>query len=92
MEGNNYNQRLIVQLPNEICRTLIGQGHSGMEPKVIVCISKKMIIFAESIEEKPIDRYYNKHNKHRRTHYEILGGGIAYCVRKGVCGHVIVYE
>jgi len=41
MEGNNYNQRLIVQLPNEICRTLIGQGHSGMEPKVIVCISKK---------------------------------------------------
>lgn len=36
MEGNNYNQRLVVQLPKEICRALIGQGHSGMEPKVIV--------------------------------------------------------
>lgn len=51
----------------------------------------KKVRYAESIEEKPVDRYYNKHNKHRRTHYEILGGGIAYCVRKGVCGHIIIY-
>lgn len=41
-----------------------------------------MIIFAESIEEKPIDRYYNKHNKHRRTHYEILGGVLRTALEK----------
>ena len=32
------------------------------------------MIFAESIEEKPIDRDYNKHMSERMTHYEIFGG------------------
>ena len=41
MEGNNFNQRLVVHLPNDICRTIIGSGggggyHAGNEPKVIV--------------------------------------------------------
>ena len=37
MEGNNYNQRMVVH-PwfSVLCRTIIGQGHSGMEPKVLV--------------------------------------------------------
>lgn len=58
----------------------------------LIRIMRNKIKYAESIEEKPVDRYYNKHSKNRKTHYEILGGGIAYCVRKGVCGHVIIYE
>lgn len=41
MEGNNFNQRCVVHLPNDICRTIIGSGgsggyHVGNEPKVIV--------------------------------------------------------
>ena len=37
MYGNNYNQRLAVHPWFSIlCRTIIGQGHSGMEPKVLV--------------------------------------------------------
>jgi len=37
MNGNNYNQRMSVH-PwfSVLCRTIIGQGHSGMEPKVLV--------------------------------------------------------
>ena len=42
MEGNNYNQRLVVQFLNEICRTLIGQGHSGMEPKIIINVKESI--------------------------------------------------
>lgn len=41
MKGNNFNQRLVVHLPNDFCRTIIGSGgnggyHAGNEPKVIV--------------------------------------------------------
>ena len=36
MQGNNYNQRCVVHGENSISRTLIGQGHSGNEPKVVV--------------------------------------------------------
>lgn len=39
MQGNNFNQRMVVHLPNDICRTLIGQGHAGMKPKVIIEVS-----------------------------------------------------
>lgn len=37
MNGNNYNQRMSIH-PwfSVLCRTIIGQGHSGMEPKVLV--------------------------------------------------------
>ena len=47
MQGNNYNQRLIVHLPTDICRTIIGSGgmggyHSGNEPKVIVKSTNRM--------------------------------------------------
>ena len=46
MEGNNFNQRLVVHLLNDFCRTITGSGgnggyHYGNEPKVIVYISKK---------------------------------------------------
>ena len=34
-----------------------------------------MIVFAESIEERPIDRNYNVHGGKRVTQPEILGGG-----------------
>ena len=34
MPGNNFNQRNVVHHENGICRTIIGQGHSGNEPKV----------------------------------------------------------
>ena len=37
----------------------------------------KMIIFAESMEERPIDRDYNAHGGNRITQPEVLGG---YCV------------
>jgi hypothetical protein len=36
IDGNNYNQRLAVHPLNSICRTIIGQGHAGMEPKVLI--------------------------------------------------------
>ena len=36
MNGNNYNQRMVVHLPNGISRTILGCGHAGNEPKVIV--------------------------------------------------------
>lgn len=35
MKGNNYNQRLVVHLPEGISRTMMGCGHEGNEPKVI---------------------------------------------------------
>ena len=36
MPGNNFNQCNKVHSENGICRTIIGQGHAGNEPKVIV--------------------------------------------------------
>lgn len=36
MPGNNFNQRNAVHPENGICRTIIGSGHAGNEPKVIV--------------------------------------------------------
>ena len=46
MKGNNFNQRLVVHLLNDFCRTIIGSGgnggyHYGNEPKVIVYESRK---------------------------------------------------
>lgn len=38
MDGNNYNQRNVVHGEHGICRTIIGQGHCGNEPKVIVAM------------------------------------------------------
>ena len=35
MEGNNFNQRMTVHLPDDISRTMMGCGHAGNEPKVI---------------------------------------------------------
>ena len=51
-----------------------------------------MIFLAESLEERPIDRDYNLHGGLRITQPEVLGGGIAYCVRKAYPGEVIIYE
>lgn len=50
------------------------------------------ILRAESIEERPIDRDYNAHGGKRITQPEILGGGIAYCVRIAYPGRVVVLE
>ena len=36
-----------------------------------------------AVEEKPIDRAYNAKGQDRRTHLEVMGGGIAYAVRSG---------
>ena len=41
MQGNNYNQRQVVHDDKEVSRTLIGQGHSGNEPKVVVKMNTK---------------------------------------------------
>lgn len=35
LPGNNFNQKKVVHRENGICRTIIGQGHSGNEPKVL---------------------------------------------------------
>ena len=35
MEGKNFNQSDVVHTENWICRTIIGQGHSGNEPKIL---------------------------------------------------------
>ena len=45
LDGNNYNSRLVVHLPEGICRTLISSNHSGNEPKVIV--NDKRSIFVD---------------------------------------------
>lgn len=36
MPVNNFNQRNAVHPENGVCRTIIGQGHAGNEPKVTV--------------------------------------------------------
>ena len=38
------------------------------------------MIYAESVEEKSIDRFYNKHGDPRITHLEIFGDGISFCL------------
>lgn len=38
MEGNNFNQQNVVHGEDGICRTIIGQGHCGNEPKIIVAM------------------------------------------------------
>lgn len=40
MEGN-FNQRGVVHAENGICRTLIGQGHAGNEPKILTKHTEK---------------------------------------------------
>ena len=42
MEGNNFNQRLVVDDIHGISRTIIGQGHSGNEVKLIVNVDSKV--------------------------------------------------
>lgn len=37
MDGKNFNQSGLVHTVDSICRTIIGQGHSGNEPKIIEC-------------------------------------------------------
>lgn len=46
LQGNNFNQRCVVYLPNDFCRTIVGCGgsggyHAGNEPKVIVRCNKQ---------------------------------------------------
>lgn len=48
------------------------------------------IVNAESLEERPIDRDYNAHGEQRITQPEILGDGIAYCVRIAYPGQVVI--
>lgn len=43
MQGNNYNQRQVVHDDKEVSRTLIGQGHSGNEPKVVLKTNTKEV-------------------------------------------------
>lgn len=50
--GNNFNQRCVVHTIDSICRTFTGQGHSGMEPKVLVIKKEK----------------YERDNLHRQLH------------------------
>lgn len=49
-----------------------------------------MIVYAETVEEKPIDRYYNRNSHSRVTHYELLGNGISYCLRRGYHMQVVI--
>ena len=42
-----------------------------------------------AVEEKPIDRAYNAKGQDRRTHLEVMGGGIAYTVRSGYVARVL---
>ena len=42
-----------------------------------------------AVEEKPIDRTYNAKGQDRRTHLEVMGGGIAYAVRSGYVARVL---
>ena len=42
-----------------------------------------------AVEEKPIDRAYNAKGQDRRTHLEVMGGGIAYAVRSGHVARVL---
>lgn len=36
LKGNNFNQCLTIDSPKGVCRTLIGSGHAGNEPKVLI--------------------------------------------------------
>ena len=41
-DGNNYNQRKLVHQLGGVSRTLMGLGHAGNEPKVIVrCVAMR---------------------------------------------------
>ena len=48
------------------------------------------IIEVIAVEEKPIDRAYNAKGQDRRTHLEVMGGGVAYAVRSGRIPYIIV--
>ena len=50
------------------------------------------MIYAESVEEKSIDRFYNKHGNPRITHLELFGDGICFCLRSGNLINVLVIE
>ena len=50
------------------------------------------MIYAESVEEKPIDRFYNLHGNRRITHLEIFGGGLCFCLRSGNLINVLVID
>ena len=50
------------------------------------------MIYAESVEEKSIDRFYNKHRNPRITHLELFGDGISFCLRFGNFINVLVVE
>ena len=50
------------------------------------------MMYAESVEENPIDRFYNLHGNKRITHLEIFGDGISFCLRSGNLINVLVIE
>ena len=37
MDGGNFNQRGKVHGEDSVCRTIIGSGHAGNEPKILTC-------------------------------------------------------
>lgn len=63
MQGNNYNQRQVVHDAKEISRTLIGQGHSGNEPKVVVKtdIEKK---YENACATEEISEFLQQHSEY----------------------------
>lgn len=50
------------------------------------------IIYAESVENKSVDRDYRKHGIPRTSHLELFGGGISFSLRPGNKIHVLVIE
>lgn len=51
-----------------------------------------MILLAETIEEKPIDRQYNRNGCDRTTHYETMANGISYCLRGAYKMQIVIIE
>jgi len=63
-----------------------------MDAQVQLHMLNTKMIYAESVEEKPIDRFYNLHGNKRITHLEIFGDGISFCLRSGNLINVLVVE
>ena len=91
--SRNYPQGCRVYSSHGIATTLTSQGvgsvggYSGLYLVSEAVMNETIEVIA--VEEKPIDRAYNAKRAKRKTHLEVMGGGIAYAVRSGYVARVL---
>lgn len=80
MPGKNYNQRNTVHGENAVCRTIIGGGHAGNEPKVLVKNLPAVLTPKRTEYGKQIRKSYEsgeiRESRHNMTQLEPRTDGI----------------